>query len=137
MKNLTYSRENLDPRGLSHNLTEKQMSENFIEHVYDESERFIAERPYAFARLFREGQEYRLGDERAVVLSCVRFHSSLVVTRVRLENPSAFRDLRMVAAINISRSCWASLVRGIKCALRFVFGLPEKVDRLKKWSHDV
>jgi hypothetical protein len=112
------------------------MKLEFQEQVFDQYLRLIAERPYAFERLFVEGQEYRIGEVTAEVISCTRIHNSLVVTKLHVPDPYVFRNLR---GWYLGEKCvmfGQVIKRGVKCALRFVFGIPEKVEKLKKWSQE-
>jgi hypothetical protein len=169
------------------------------EQVFDQYLRLIAERPYAFERLFVEGQVIEIEGKKATVTSCSRSQSLLVITKVSMAECDVLPDLRVkkresrlndliqtlaawwvLLSIGIAHYVIQFTIKGpfvfaymgtmllvalgllllitivllwepmsigwkmadvicrpVKCALRFVFGIPEKVAKLKKWSQDV
>ncbi len=60
------------------------MKLEFQEQVFDQHARLLSERPYAFDRLFVEGQVIDIEGKQATVISCKQIHRSLVVTRVHI-----------------------------------------------------
>lgn len=60
------------------------MKLEFKEQVFDQHARLLSERPYAFDRLFVEGQVIEIEGKQATVISCKQIHKGLVVTRVHI-----------------------------------------------------